>query len=319
LNSPVWMIICGPGRCGGRYPAALVALVVLLLWTRVTFAQELEPRSLTNVPIGVNFAVLSYAYSAGDILLDPAVPIEDLDAKLHVIVGGYVRSIDFFGRSGKVDIIVPFASGDWNGVVSGRDSSTVRNGFGDPRVRLSVNFVGAPALRATEYGGYRQHTIIGASLQVIAPLGQYDPSKLINLGSNRWTFRPQLGTSHAVGNWILETYASAWLFAKNSDFYGGNELKQAPLAAFKIHAIYTMPKRRSWLALDAGYAIGGRTEINDVKRDTRISTFRFGATVAVPLAARHTVKITGVTGVRHERGPDFDAIALTYNYRWGGM
>lgn len=150
MKSPVWMIICGPGRCSGRYPAALVALVVLLLWTRATFAQELEPRSLTNVPVGVNFAVVGYGYSAGDILLDPAVPIEDLDAKLHMIVGGYVRSIDFFGRSGKVDVIVPFAAGDWKGVVSGRDSSTVRNGFGDPRVRLSVNFVGAPALRATE-------------------------------------------------------------------------------------------------------------------------------------------------------------------------
>jgi hypothetical protein len=109
------------------------------------------------------------------------------------------------------------------------------------------------------------------------------------------------------------------LFTENPDFYGGNELKQAPLAAFKLHAIYTIPKRRSWLALDVGYAIGGRTEVNGVKMDTRISTFRFGATVAVPLATRHTVKLTGVTGVRHERGPDFDAIALTYNYRWGGM
>lgn len=304
---------------GGRCLSVFVVWIALLLGPRLSFAQELEPRSLTNVPVGMNFVVVGYGYSAGDILLDPAVPIEDLDAKLHVIVGGYVRSIDFFGGSGKVDVIVPFAAGDWKGVVSGRDSSTVRDGFGDLRVRLSVNFVGAPALRAADYRNYRQHTIVGASLQVIAPLGQYDPSKLINLGSNRWTFRPQIGVSRAAGDWILEAYASAWLFTENPDFYGGNELKQAPMAAFKIHAIYTMPKRRSWIALDVGYAIGGRTEINGVKMDTRISTFRFGATVAVPLESRHTVKLTGVTGVRHERGPDFDAIALTSNYRWGGM
>jgi hypothetical protein len=318
MKISVWVPYCMPGRLRRQYAAVLVALVESLLCPRATSAQELEPRSLTNVPVGMNFVVFGSGYSTGDILLDPAVPIEDLDAKLHAIVGGYVRSIDFFGWSGKVDVIVPFAAGDWKGVVSGRDSSTIRDGFGDPRVRLSVNFVGAPALRAVDYVDYRQHTIVGASLQVIAPVGQYDPSKLINLGSNRWTFRPQIGASRVLGNWILETYASVWLFAKNSDFYGGNELTQLPLAAFKIHAIRTMPQRRIWLALDAGYAIGGRTEVNGVKMDTRISTFRFGATVAVPLAARHTVKITGVTGVRHERGPDFDAFALTYNFRWGG-
>ena len=307
--------------CGRRrwdFTVASFALILLLVCPRISSAQELEPRGLTNVPVSVNFAVLGYGYSAGNILLDPAVPIEDLDANLHVFVGAYVRSIDFFGRSGKVDVVVPFAAGDWKGVVSGRDSSTVRDGFGDLRVRLAVNFVGAPALRVADYGNYRQDTIVGASLQVFAPLGQYDPSKLINLGSNRWTFRPQIGVSRAVGDWILESYASAWLFTMNPDFFGGNELKQAPLAAFKIHAIYTMPKRRSWLALNVGYAIGGRTKLNGVTMDTRISTFRFGVTLAFPLALRHTVKLTGLTGVRLERGPDFDAVAVAYQYMWGG-
>jgi hypothetical protein len=297
----------------------LFVVLALFLCPRMTSAQELEPRSLTNVPIGMNFALAGYVYSTGDILLDPAVPIEDLDAKLHTFVGGYVRSIDLFGQSGKISVVLPYAAGDWEGVVSGRDSSTVRNGFGDLSAQLSVNFFGAPALRAADYSGYRQRTIAGASLLVIAPVGQYDPSKLINLGSNRWAFRPKIGASHVRGDWILETYASVWFFTKNPDFYGGNELKQYPLAAVLVHAIYTMPKRQTWLALDVGYAFGGRTKINDVEKDTQISTFRFGATLAVPLGTRHTVRLTGITGVRHKRGPDFDAVALTYQLRWGGM
>jgi hypothetical protein len=268
------------------------------------------------VPVGVNFLIAGYAYSSGNILLDPAIPIDNLDARLHTVAGGYVRSVGVFGWSGKVNVIVPFAAGDWEGVVSGRDSSTVRNGFGDPHMQFSMNVIGAPALSAAEYGDYREHTIVGASLRVIVPLGQYDPSKLINLGSNRWVFRPRVGASYVRGDWILETYASLWLFTKNSDFFGGNELKQAPLATFVVHAIYTMPERRSWLALDVGYGIGGRTKVNGVERDTRISTFRFGATLAVPIGDRHTVKLTGVTGVRHERGPDFNTIALTYNFKW---
>jgi hypothetical protein len=306
-------------RRRGKIPATPVALIVLALslCPRVSSGQQLEPRSLTNVPVGTNFALLGYSYSAGDILLDPAVPITDLNANLHTIVGAYVRAIDFLGLSSKVDAIVPFAGGDWTGAVSGRDSSTSRTGFGDPRVRLSVNFAGAPALRAADYGGYRQHTIAGASLQVTAPLGQYDPSKLINLGSNRWTFRAQVGASRATGDWILEGYASGWFFTENPDFWGGNKLRQQPLGALKVHVIHTLPRRRSWLALDAGYAIGGRTELNGQKKDTRISTFRFGATLVMPLTSRHTLKLTGMTGVRHERGPDFDAVAMTYQYRWG--
>jgi hypothetical protein len=252
------------------------------------------------------------------VLLDPAVPIDIRSAQLHTLVGAYVRSISFFGRSSKIDVVVPFAGGDWRGSIEGSDSSVARTGFGDPRVRLSVNFAGAPALQATQYGTYRQRTIVGASLQIILPLGQYDPARLINLGSNRRAFRPQIGASRAMGDWIVEAYVSGWLFGKNADFYGGNELTQQPLLAFKVHTIHTLPKRRIWFALGAGYALGGRVEINGVERDTRVSTFRFGFDVAVPFAVQHSFKFTAVTGIRHERGPDFDAVALTYQYMWGG-
>jgi hypothetical protein len=281
-------------------------------------AQELEPRSLTNVPVGMNFAVVAYGYSVGDILLDPAVPIDIETAKLHTVVGGYVRSISFFGLSSKIDVIAPFAAGDWEGTVEGHDSSTTRTGLGDPRARLSVNFVGAPALDATSFREYRQGLIVGASLQVVAPLGRYDSSRLINLGSNRWAFRSQIGASSVAGAWIVETYASVWFYTDNENFNSGNELSQRPLGALAVHAIRSLSWRRMWVAFDAGYAYGGRTMINGIEQDTRMSTFRLGFNAALPLARRHTLKLAGMTGVRHERGPDFDAIVLTYQYAWGG-
>jgi hypothetical protein len=281
-------------------------------------SQELEPRALTNVPVGMNFVLAGYGYSEGDILLDPAVPIEDLNAKLNTVFGAYVRAIDFFGMSGKIDVVVPYADGDWTGAVAGRDSATSRTGFGDPRARLSVNFAGAPALQKAGFRDYRPRMIAGASLQVIAPLGQYDPSKLINLGSNRWTFRPQIGASWWIGDWIVESYVDVWFFMENADFWGGNRLQQYPLGTIKLHLIHTMPRRRIWMAVDAGYAIGGRTKINGEQKDTRISTFRFALDLALPLKGGHTIKITGTTGVRHERGPDFDAVAVAWQYLWGG-
>lgn len=304
-----------------RITSPILRSIYFLLFSIVVFhgtntsAQELEPRALTNVPVGMNFLLLGYSYSQGNILLDPAVPIDDLDAKLHTIVGAYLRSIKIFGLAGKVDVIIPWASGDWTGLYTGIDTSRSVSGMGDARIRLSVNFIGAPPLIMGKFRDYKPSKISGVSLQIIAPTGQYDPDRLINLGSNRWVFKPQWGFSRYFKNWIVETYLSARFFTVNQNFWGGNEVKQNPLGAIKLHAIRSFP-RKWWLALDAGYGLGGRTYINGEEKDTRISTLRFGLTLAAPLGPHHTIRLTGVTGFRLEQGSDFDAIALSYQYRW---
>ena len=278
-------------------------------------AQELEPRLLSNAPVGMNFALVGYGLSRGNILLDPAIPIDDVNASLHTFVGAFVHTFGLFGMASKVDVVVPWASGDWTGKVEGRDSSRSVSGLGDPRVRLSVTFVGAPALQRENFSGYRQETVVGASLQVIAPLGQYDPSKLINLGANRWTARALLGMSRALDSWIVEGYLGTWVFGRNDDFFGGNTLDQKSLFTAKTHLIRLFDKGR-WLAFDAGYGLGGRTIVEGAAGDTRISTLRFGVTFALPISAAHSVKFTAVSAVRLEKGPDYDALGGTYQYRW---
>lgn len=292
-----------------------IVFIVGILSPAIVLSQELEPRSLTNVPVGLNFAMIGYGYAQGNILLDPAVPIEDLEAKLNTVVAAYVRSINIFGLAGKVDVIAPWASGDWNGYYNGIDSSRSVSGFGDARIRLSVNFIGSPALKKTEFTSYKPSRISGLSLQVIAPTGQYDSDKLLNLGSNRWVFRPQWGFSQYLNNWILEAYISAWFFTKNTNFYGGNELKQNPLGTIKLHLIRSFYKKW-WASLGAGYGFGGQTYINDDERDARISTLRFGLTLAIPVGQHHTFRLTGVSGVRLEQGSDFNALRFAYQFRW---
>jgi len=247
-----------------------------------------------------------------------AVPIEDLNSHIHAFAGAYVRAISLFGHAGKIDVLVPIAAGDWEGLLEGEKATRKIDGFGDPRVRLSVNFVGAPALRGSEFRSYQQKTIVGASIQVIVPAGQYDPARLINLSSNRWTFRPQIGMSHRRGKWFVESYLGAWFFTTNPDFFGGQKLTQRPLFVGKLHLIRTLTRGGIWVTIGVGYGIGGRTSLDDVPKDTRISTFRFGVALAVPIGIQHSLKFVLDSGVRLERGPDFDAIAVSYQYRWGG-
>ena len=300
-----------------RVHALATCLILLATIAQPASSQELEPRNLTNVPIGMNFTVLAYGYSRGNVLLDPAVPVEDLNADIHAFAGGYVRAISFFGLSSKVDVIVPFAFADWSGVLGGADTSRSAAGFGDPAVRLSVNFVGAPALRLADFASYQPKTIVGASIRTRIPIGQYDPARLLNLGAHRWTFKMQTGISHTISSWIFEGHVAAWLFTQNGDFFGGQTFAQRPLFSAKVHIIKAL-RNGMWLAASAGYAAGGRPIVNGDVRDFKLATFRFAGTLVLPFARGHAVKLTAASSRRIEEGPDFDTFVLAYQYRWGG-
>ena len=307
---------------------SLFGLTCMLLVSMPTVAQELEPRLFANTPAGVNFFAVGYGHSSGNVLLDPTLPIEDLDANIHLTFVRYTRTVDFFGLSSKVMALLPFSGADWEGSIvdgsgalgsvfgTGRQERHV-TGFGDARFTWAVNFVGSPALRPREFGEYRQRTIVGAIVQVVAPTGQYDADKLLNLSSNRWVLRPQVGVSRAVGRWTLEGAASVLLFADNNDFFGGMRLSQEPLYTVQGHAIYGF-RPGVWLGIGMAYGRGGTTRVNGVIRNTKLSTYRIGGTFAYAITPRHGLSVGFTSGVRAKAGADFDSIGCAYQYMWGG-
>lgn len=301
--------------------ALLITLTLIksLISPNVAFGQELEPRAFSPAPVGINFVVATYGYSTGHLFVDPALPVEDATADLQQAVGMYVRTFGFFGKSAKALAIVPFASGKWEGRVADEFVSTSRTGMGDPRVAISVNFLGAPALGVRQFAGtYREETVAGASLQVIVPLGEYDSSKLINLGSNRWAFRPQIGLSSKLGpKWTVEVSASAWLFTDNDDFWGGQKREQDSIYAGQVHVLYSI-RGASWAGAHFAYGQGGRTRADGVVKNDEQTNTRLGVTFALPLGRRHSAKLLYVNGISTRIGADFDSINLAYQYRWGG-
>lgn len=302
-----------PGIVYGALPAVLLVLA----HARPSNAQDLEPRAFSPAPVGLNIVAAGYAYSFGNVLFDPALPITDGEAKLHTVVGAYVRTIDFFGMSGKVDAIVPFAAhGKWVGRVDGVPDSTTRTGLGDPAVQLSVNFIGSPAMNLAEFSKFQQGTVAGASLQLLVPVGAYDPAKLINLGSNRWTFKPRVGVSHKFEKWIAEGHVTAWFFTDNPDALGST-VSQEPLWAADVHLTRLFP-RGIWASVDLGFIVGGRTSRDGVESAERQESARGGATLAIPINRRNSIKLTYFAGLYEELGSDFDNLALVWQYRWGG-
>ena len=292
-------------------------LVVTALAASGAYGQDLEPRAYANTPTGLNFLIAGYGYLTGGVATDPALPLQNANLQVHSTVLAYARSLDVWGRSGKVDVVVPYAWLSGSADVAGQPRAREVSGFGDPRFRFSVNFSGAPALSLQEFAGYRQDLILGASLQVSAPLGQYDADKVVNIGTNRWSIKPELGLSKAFGPLTLELAAGVSLYTDNHDFFGGQTRAQDPIYSLQGHVLYHF-RSGIWAALDMTYYTGGRTTIDGVEGNDLQKNVRLGATVALPVNRHNSVKLYASTGVSTRTGSDFDAVGIAWQYRWGG-
>jgi hypothetical protein len=308
-----------PSAADWRRPSALVAVIVALGLASINAdAQELEPRTYANTAIGVNLVGAVVGFSRGNVLLDPALPIEDLDGDVKYGALQYLRSFALLGRSAKAKIMVPFTSGDWKGTLEGEQRARSADGFGDMRLTLEWNFIGAPAMTGQELRNYEQQTIVGASLRVIAPTGDYDKTKLINLGSNRWSYRFEVGASRALGNWNVEGIGAVWTFGNNDEFFDGNYLQQDELWVLKTHVVYSF-RPGLWIGAGVGYGNGGRTAVNGVPRDNKQENWRVGATFAYPINRQHGISFIVGSGFNQGAGSDFDTIAVAYRFAWGGL
>ena len=294
---------------------AVVCLAVALAAPALQ-AQQLEPRAYSNIPVGMNFALLGYTHSRGDVLPDPSLPARDVSAQVDTLVMAYARGLDLWGKSGQISLVAPYSWGTVSGLLEGQPTSVKRSGFGDPVLRLSVNFLGAPALSLKDFASYRQQTVLGASLSVSAPLGQYDPTKVVNIGTNRWAFKPELGVSHALGNWVLEGALAVWLFTDNDQYFGGRIRSQAPLYAAQAHAVYNF-RPGLWAALDYTHYTGGRTTVDGVERGDAQQNARWGATLALPVDRHNSIKLYASTGLLARSGTNFDVLGVAWQYRWG--
>jgi len=279
-------------------------------------AQDLEPRAYSNLPAGLNFILGGYGYTQGGIAADASVPLEDANIRAHTALIAYARSIAVLGMSGKFDAIVPYTWLSGEAIFAGQPREREVSGFNDPRFRLTVNFFGAPALSMAEFAAYEQDIIIGASLQVSVPLGQYDSSKLVNIGTNRWFVKPELGISKAWGPLTLELTPSVTFYSANDDLLGSMTRKQDPLYAVQGHLVYSF-NRGIWAAFDATYYTGGRTTIDGIENDDLQRNWRLGATLSLPVDRRHSIKLYATTGVATRTGGDFDAVGIVWQYRWG--
>ena len=300
-----------------HYIVVVTVAIGLLAATSDIHAQSLEPRAYSNSPVGLNFLVVGFQNPKGALLFDPALPVEDINADIDMAMLGYVRTLDVAGNSAKVGVLLPYATFSGQGILNDNLDTRDTSGIADPEFYFSLNFHGAPALSLKEFNSYQQDSIVGFSFKLTAPLGVYDPDKIFNIGTNRWSFEPRIGVSQALGNWVLEGSAAITFFTDNNNFLNGGTRQQDKVYSTQLHAIYSFP-RNTWVALSATYYTGGATTINGLIRDDLQQNWRTGFTLALPVNRRHSIKLFGSRGISTRTGNNYDTAGIAWQYRWGG-
>lgn len=276
-------------------------------------AQDLDPRAYVRVPIDMTLLVTGFGYTYGGVVLDPTSPIQDLEAKVETPMLGIGRTFSLFGLTSQAFAALPYSWAQISGKVFGGDSSVTRSGLGDMRFRISTLLFGAPAATREEFAKSSPQTVLGASITMIVPTGQYMTDKLINLGTNRWSFKPELGLSYVISErWFLDLYAGVWFFTNNSSYYPGTSVRsQEPLLAFQTHLSYNI-NPLMWAAINFTYYTGGQTSVNDYYKDDRQNNSRLGASFNFPLSKVSAIKIAYSTGAIIRFGGNFSTISIAW-------
>lgn len=307
--------------CGRRS----VSIVLFGCLCRFAIAQDLAPRAYVITPIHSNAVVVTYSFFSGNVDFQGASPITDAKAKLNVPIFAFYHSFRIFDRSANITAGLPYGEGNFRGNVFGSETNAYRSGLFDSVYRVSMNLVGGPAMTAPEFRKWRQKNILGVSLRVVAPTGQYDSTKLINLGTNRWGFKPEVGYSRRNGHWILDAYFGTWFYTKNPKFFSENQYNpgvqartQAPVGSFEGHLSYDV-KPRFWISFDGNFWFGGKTSLNDVENpDTELRSSRIGVTASVPITRHQSLKASYSDGAYIRYGGNYHNISVAWQYSWLG-
>lgn len=294
-----------------------IALLTATLGKGIAFAQELTPRAHWPMPVGANAVVLGYQRNTGDIVIDPSLPITGVESEINYFQVTYQRSFNLFGRSASAQLSLPFADGLTQGTVEGEFLQRKTIGLTDARFRMAVNLMGAPAMDAAGFQALRADpkTIVGASLLLQVPTGEYESDKLLNLGTNRWSVKPAIGIVVPLRpTWLLEIEVGAWLFGDNNDFLGETR-EQDPIVSAELHLVKRI-RAGFWASLDANYYKGGETRIGPDFNDDLQRNSRAGFTLVFPVKGRHALRGSFSTGVTTRSGGDFEIYALSYLYAW---
>ncbi len=282
-----------------------LALFLGAVFPAASHAQEIEVRTYSNAPVGINFLSGGIAQAkAGNYTLT-----SEAMSLTHIFDAG--------GQSGKLTLVLPYSQLSGSSTIGGRTVNASSEGLSDPLIKAAINLYGAPALSLDQFKTYQQDLIVGVSLTASVPWGEYDDNQLINVGANRWFIQPGLGASKAFGPWRPELAGAGIFYTSNTDFMGGNSLSQNPVYSTQTHAIYCF-QNTAWISVDATYFTGGQSYVNGNPISGSQENWRFGTTMSYPVNKHNSIRLSASTGAYSRTNNSYELYGISWQYRFGG-
>ena len=300
-----------------RRGVSLALALGLLSWAASSYAQDLDPRAYARAPINSTVAIAGFSFSSGSVLTDPTLPVQNVHADISTPSVGVARVFNLFGKTAQALAAIPYSWAEVTGEINEQAARTTRSGLADMRLRLSVLVAGAPAMTLPQLVKAPRKPVVGLSLTATAPTGQYYPQKFVNLGTNRWGFKPEVALSYPLGKrWLADLYGAVWFFTTNDAFYPGSASRgQGRVGALQGHISYSFTPT-TWIAFNATTYRGGQATVNGSPVGDRLTSSRVGATLAFPVGKRHGIKIAYSTGAIVRYGANFDSFSIGWQTAW---
>ena len=295
---------------------AFLSVAVLLIPNRAC-AQFTDPRNYENTPVGINQLELSYGYVHANTSIDTSLVITGAKFDLSQGALAYTRYFGFLHRLMWVEAGIPIAG--LGGTISGTNIQGSATGAGDSTYTLALLLKGGPALSMAQFDGYKPTTILGVSLIITAPTGLYNPKKILNLGSDRWSFKPEIALSHPFGpgrKWDFDGYANAYFYTDNTSYHGKEVLRQEPLPGLEGHISYSF-NDSLWASFDTRYSFRGATLVNGITQNNTQQNFIIGSEMNIALNSRNTLVFEFAKALVHSNGPALVGFSVKYDYTWG--
>jgi len=251
----------------------------LVVATLIGIGALCPPQTLAQVPARFYWKTLSDSNAVPVIFqslsgntnpFDPAhtiTPGASLDATLGIV--GYARTFSLFDRAAMAALLFPMGHISGEVTVAGRTFNQSANGFGDPMIEFNLNVIGPPAQKdIPAVMRYEPGFSVDLLADLAVPIGEYDSTRPLNIGQNRWYGRFGMPTILQIGPWVpgerttLEFLPAVWLFGNNDD-YVGQTMETDPLFQLDAHLTRDITEKL-WASLDAAWYYGGKATINDV-------------------------------------------------------
>jgi len=280
------------------------------------YAQFTDPRTYVVAPVGISQLEVDYAHAEADASIDTSLEVVGAHFEQNEAAVSYAHNFGMLGQLAWVKVDVPFAS--VNGSLAGSNISGSTSGAGDSSLQFTTLIKGGKALSEAEFATYEPITTLALSVTVTAPTGEYDADKLLNLGSHRWSFKPEFALSYPFGpeqRWELDAYINVYFFTDNTAYKGVEVLRQEPLPGVEGHISYDFTPRL-WASLDLRYGFRGETLVDGVNQNDAQESLIAGTEASWSPTPSHSFVILLAKALVYRNAPSGTRVALKYVYSW---